>query len=77
MMVPRLQRELTKFMESHGITVLGFEQAGRHTKMQISNGKASCYAIVSTTPADWRAFQNILKYAKRDLAQQEERAKAQ
>lgn len=75
MMEPGIRRELTKFLESNGITVLSFEASGRHTKMQITNGKASCFAIVSNSPSDWRAFRNILKYAKRDLAKFEGKQK--
>ena len=44
-------------------------------RLQITNGKASCFAIVSNSPSDWRAFRNILKYAKRDLAKFEGKQK--
>lgn len=67
----RLQKEIGIALSRHGISIVEVYITSRHGKLKISNGRVTAMLYTSLSPSDNRAMLNIVKTAKRALAEAE------
>lgn len=63
----KLFKELTPLLERHGIRITTREQTRRHWKVYVTDGTKQAMIIVSVSPSDHRAYQNITQSARSAL----------
>ncbi len=63
----RLFKEIMPFLEKYGIEIKNWENCKKHKKVWVTDGMKTAIIIVSTSPSDHRAYQNIAKSARKAI----------
>jgi hypothetical protein len=63
----KLLKEISRFLEHDGISVVGDQIGGRHRKLRVTDGTRYATILVSISPSDHRAYYNIAKTARHAL----------
>lgn len=65
----KMFKEMEPYLGKYGITVKNWENTRRHRKVWITDGVKTGVIIVSVSPSDHRAFQNIAKSARKAISE--------
>lgn len=60
----RMFHELKPFLDKYQIWVVKWEMGKRHRKVWVTDGQKTAMVIMSTSPSDHRAFQNMAQTAR-------------
>ena len=70
-METRWINEIKANLARKGIDAVSYTQGSKHSRITITNGRATCLLFTALTPSDNRAMMNIVKTAKHALARKE------
>lgn len=60
----KMFKEMSRFLDKYGISVVNWEPTARHRKVWVTDGKKTAMIIVSVSPSDHRAYLNIAQSAR-------------
>ncbi len=63
----RLFKDITPFLGKYGILLKNWKKTTRHWKVWVTDGEKTAFIIVSMSPSDHRAYQNIAKSARKAI----------
>lgn len=65
----RWLKQVTDALNMHGITVVGYKDGKKHSKITITDGKSTRFMVTPMSPSDRRTLMNLVRSAKKTLAQ--------
>lgn len=63
----RMLKEMSRFLDKYGISVVNWEPSSRHRKVWVTDGSRTTMIVVSVSPSDHRAYMNIAQSARNAL----------
>ena len=63
----RMLKEMSRFLDKYGISVVNWEPSSRHRKVWVTDGFRTAMIVVSVSPSDHRAYMNIAQSARNAL----------
>lgn len=63
----KMFKEVATFLDKYNIKIVEKELGGRHWKVWVTDGSKRSMIIVSLSPSDHRAYQNIAQSARQAL----------
>lgn len=63
----KMFKEMSRFLDKYGISVVNWEPSSRHRKVWVTDGSKTAMIVVSVSPSDHRAYMNIAQSARNAL----------